>query len=417
MITRRTCAVGESSRMQKSRPFVLVLYVLASTLGACTPHGAIYASSASTQAARPYVPARGEWQHRKPSEVGMDDLKLSEAVAWAQTQETTWPKDFSKQEEIFGSLLGPIPKTRASTNGVILRHGYIVAEFGDVHAIDPTYSVAKSYLSTILGLTIDRGMIPSVTDPVANLIRDGGYDTPHNAKVTWQEHATQTSEWEGEMFGKSSTFVGHAAFGGGEMKPRNIREPGTYWEYNDVRINRFSLSLLRLWQRPLPSVLKSEIMDPIGASDTWKWIPYNNAMVDVNGKMMPSVSGGTRWGGGLWISTLDHARFGLLISRNGNWGGKQIISESWIKEATRAPDAASPPGARADYGYLWWLNTKSRWPDAPATSFSAQGAGDNTIWIDPEHDLVVVWRWHKGEGQGEFYRRILATIVPEHEHP
>lgn len=343
----------------------------------------------------------------------MDERLLADALAWAQTQESDWPKDFSKQEETFGSLLGPIPKTRASTNAVILRHGYIVAEFGDTAAVDPTYSIAKSYLSTILGLTIDRGMIPRLTDPVANLIHDGGYDSPHNAKITWQHHATQTSEWEGEMFGKPSTFLGHAAFGKGEMKPRDLREPGSYYEYNDVRINRFSLSLLRLWQRPLPNVLKSEIMDPIGASDSWKWIPYDNATVNINGTMMPSVSGGTRWGGGLWISTLDHARFALLISRKGNWNGKQIISEKWIHEATRPLDAATrPPGARDDYAYLWWLNSKFRWPDAPATSFSAQGAGDNDIWIDAEHDLVVVWRWHKGGALGEFCKRILAAVKP-----
>ena len=69
----------------------------------------------------------------------------------------------------------------------------------------------------------------------------------------------------------------------------------------------------------LPDVWRDEVMNPIGASPTWKWIPYDNAMVevDVGGKKekMPSISGGTRWGGGLWISTLDHARFGLLISR------------------------------------------------------------------------------------------------------
>jgi hypothetical protein len=64
------------------------------------------------------------------------------------------------------------------------------------------------------------------------------------------------------MFGKPSTFIGHEEFGNGEMKPREIREPGSYYEYNDVRVNRFSLSLLRLWKRPLPDVLKTEIMDP-----------------------------------------------------------------------------------------------------------------------------------------------------------
>ena len=339
----------------------------------------------------------------------MDDALLAAAVEWAKQQETDMPRDFSTQAEIFGRPLGPVPKTRALTNGIILRNGYIVAEWGETSAVDPTYSIAKSYLSTILGLTIDRGMIKSVKDPVRDLIHDGGYDSEHNAKVTWDHHATQTSEWDGVMFGKSSTFIGKEEFGQSQMKPRELREPGSYYEYNDVRINRMSLSLLELWKRPLPDVLKTEIMDPIGASNTWVYHAYDNATVEIDGAPMKSVSGGTRWGGGLWISTRDHARFGLLILRRGEWDGKRIISESWLQSAT------SPQGKSPGYGYLWWLNTEGRWPAAPRASFSAQGAGNNTIWVDPEHDLVVVWRWHRaradgGDAQAEFYKRILAAI-------
>ncbi|HSE38250.1 MAG TPA: serine hydrolase, partial [Blastocatellia bacterium] len=56
------------------------------------------------------------------------------------------------------------------------------------------------------------------------------------------------------------------------------------------------------------------------------------------------------------------------------------------------------------------LNTqKKQWPSAPASSFAAIGNGTNTIWIDPEHDLVVVWRWHRGNGD-ELFKRILAAI-------
>ena len=366
-------------------------------------------------AARPveagaYVPPRGTWETRKPSQVGMDDRLLAEAVSWAKLQETEMPRDFSTQAEIFGRPLGRVPKTRALTNGVILRHGYVVAEWGDTNAVDPTYSVAKSYLSMILGLTIDRGMIKSVNDPVRDLIHDGGYDSPQNAKVTWDHHATQTSEWDGVMFGKPSTFIGKEEFGSGEMKKRELHEPGTYYEYNDVRVNRLALSLLELWKRPLPEVLKTEIMDPIGASDTWVYHGYDNATVEIDGKPMKSVSGGTRWGGGLWMSSRDHARFGLLMLRRGAWDGKQIISEGWVRSAT------TQQGTSPGYGYLWWLNTTGRWPGAPRTSFSAQGAGNNTIWIDPEHDLVVVWRWHRsrleggGNPQAELYRRILASV-------
>ena len=352
-----------------------------------------------------YFPARDSWETREAAAAAMDASLLAAAVEWAKGQETDMPRDFSTQAETFGRPLGPVPTDRAVTNGIVLRRGYIVAEWGDTSAVDPTYSVAKSYLSTILGVTIDRGKIASVTDPVAALIHDGGYDSPHNAKITWQHHVTQTSEWEGELFGKTHTFVGREEFGRGERRPREPREPGTFYEYNDVRINRFALSMLRIWERPLPDVLKTEIMDPIGASSTWVYHGYSNSTVDVAGQPMPSVSGGTRWGGGLWMSTRDHARFGLLMLRRGEWDGKRIVSEEWIDAAT------GQQGVQKGYGYLWWLNTEGRWPGAPRSSYAALGAGNNSIWIDPEHQLVVVWRWHKGgEAQGDLYAKIVAAV-------
>jgi CubicO group peptidase (beta-lactamase class C family) len=357
----------------------------------------------------PYFPTRDTWEARTPSQAGMDDALVAAAVEWAKGQETDMPRDFSTQAEIFGRPLGPVPKDRAATNGIILRHGYIVAEWGDTGAVDPSYSMAKSYLSTILGVTIDRGKIADVREPVARLVHDGGYDPPHNAQITWEHHVTQTSEWEGTLFGKPHTFIGREEFGRGERGARELHEPGTFYEYNDVRVNRLALSLLRVWGRPLPEVLKSEIMDPIGASDTWVYHGYDNSFVEVAGRNVPSVSGGTRWGGGLWMSTRDHARFGLLMLRRGEWDGKRIVSEEWIAAAT-SDGAGDLGGRRQGYGYLWWLNSGGRWEGAPRTSFAALGAGSNSIWIDPEHELVVVWRWHKEESRAELYRRVVGAV-------
>jgi CubicO group peptidase (beta-lactamase class C family) len=364
--------------------------------------------SAAQQAKRAtgvYYPPPGDaWEHKRPEDVGMDSTLLEQAVAFARTQESRIPRDFSTQVETFGALLGPLPKTRGETNGVVIRNGYIVAEWGDTRRIDPTYSVAKSFLSTVLGLSIDRGLIKSIDDPVRTYIHDGGYDSGHNSKITWRHHATQTSEWEGAMWGKSHDFIGVEQFGRGQRQPRQLKEPGDYWEYNDVRINRFALSLLRLWKRPVPDVLKRYVMDPIGASKTWQYHGYNNSQVTIDGRKMTSVSGGTRWGGGLWISTRDEARFGYLFLRKGRWRDKQIISEEWVQMAT------TPAKLGPDYGFLWWLNTKQRqWPSAPRAAFAAIGYGTNTIWIDPDDDLVVIWRWHEGNGD-ELFKRILAAI-------
>jgi CubicO group peptidase (beta-lactamase class C family) len=210
------------------------------------------------------------------------------------------------------------------------------------------------------------------------------------------------------MWGKNANFLGIEEFGAGQMKPRAIEEPGSHYEYNDVRINRFSLSLLRLFGKSLPEVLKENIMDQIGASQNWRWMGYNNSKVDIHGRQIESVTGGTRWGGGLWINSEDLARFGLLILDHGKWDNRQVVSEQWLK------DAVTPSEHGPDYGYLWWLNTKQkRWPSGPSSSFAAIGNGSNIIWIDPDHDIVFVWHWYQGSAMDGMVQRIVAAVTSQ----
>lgn len=385
---------------------IIIAVVLLSFLSASPAYAAQSPKKqrAQSRQATAYYPPPGDWQRKAPEEVGMDSALLEKAVAFAKTQESAVPRDFSAQVETFGAILGPMPKQRGESSLLVIRHGYIVAEFGDTNRVDPTYSVAKSFLSTLLGLALDRGLIKNVKDPVRLYIEDGGYSSQHNSKITWHHHAQQTSEWEGVMWGKPHDFLGEAGFGRGARRARALQEPGAFYEYNDVRINRFALSLLRVWRKPLPEVLKDEVMDPVGASRSWQYHGYVNSDVTVEGRVMKSISGGTRWGGGLWISAQDLARFGYLFLRKGRWGDRQIVSERWVKMAT------TPSDVGPDYGYLWWLNTQRKaWPDGPATSFAALGYGSNTVWVDPEHDLVIVWRWHKSNGN-DLFKQVLAAI-------
>ena len=352
----------------------------------------------------PYYPPAGTWAKKAPAELGLDPAKLAEAVTYAQSRESNRAMDFSDQEQIFGSLLGSVPTKRAKTNGVVIYKGYVVAEFGDTTWADPTYSVAKSMMSTVAGIAARDGKIANLDATVGATVKDGGYDSPRNAQVTWKMHLQQETEWQGNMFGKQDDFVGAEAFGDGERKPRELKRPGTFYEYNDVRINRLGMSLLQTFRKPVPEVFRDEVMDVIGASNSWKWVPYHNSYVTIDGKKMPSVSGGTRWGGGVWINSWDMARFGYLWLRGGKWGDQQLLPPAFVKAAV-APSANGP-----DYGYLWWLNTSGKnYPGLPTNVYGARGAGSNTILISPDHDLVVVWRWHAGN-EGEFAKRVIAAI-------
>ena len=366
-----------------------------------------------------YFPPLGEWARLDPGTAGFNKSALDAAIRYAIDTEIDWPEEVGlmvgrNDLPPYNSTLGPT-KTRGPAAGVVIKNGYLVAEWGEPDRVDMTFSATKSYLSTMVGLARDRGMLGSVNELVNVRIQDGGFDSQHNAAITWEHLLQQTSEWQGTLFDRpdsvdhNRSVANNASMSDstkdaplkGEL--RELNPPGTFYEYNDVRVNRLGLCALRIWKEPLPDVLKREIMDPIGASDKWIWHGYINSWVDVEGKQMPSVAGGAHWGGGLWISAYDHARFGLLMLNRGKWNGQQLISENWID------DALTPCEVNANYGYMWWLNTgQELYSGAPASSFAAQGAGGNIVYIDPENSLVVVTRW-SGE-RSEVVNRVIAAI-------
>jgi CubicO group peptidase (beta-lactamase class C family) len=262
-------------------------------------------------------------------------------------------------------------------------------------------------------LALDRGLIRDLDDPVREYVDDGGFDPPHNSSITWRHLLQLTSEWHGTLWDKPDSVDYHRPTTPDHTGPvkgtaRQLHEPGTHWEYNDVRVNRLALALLRVWGQPLPELFKDQIMDPIGASDTWEWHGYENSYVTIGGRRMQSISGGGHWGGGLMIGSRDLARFGYLHLRRGRWRERQLLSESWITTAT------TPAHIQPGYGCLWWLNTgRARLPSAPESSYFANGWGTNYLWIDPEHDLVAVVRWVKMGSLVGFVQHLLAATRTE----
>jgi hypothetical protein len=341
-----------------------------------------------------YYPPRGEWERRAPQTMGFDANKLKAALILAQEKAVTEPSDlaqviydsFNPREPDF-RLYGPT-RPREGSAGLVIRGGYIVGEWGDLERVDMTFSVAKSYLSTVAGLALRDGLINDLQRPVAQWVRDGHFESEHNRQISWRQLLQQTSDWSGTLWDVPD-WADRPEGDDPELWPQRVmHEPGSYFKYNDVRVNLLAYSLLQVWREPLPQVLKREVMDPIGASSTWRWHGYENSWVAVDGLRMQSVSGGGHFGGGLFINTLDHARFGLLFLRNGQWGGRQIMSVDWIDQLRQ------PAEAKPDYGYMWWLNTKKeRIATAPEDVFYAAGFGGNYIYVDQENDLLIVLRW------------------------
>ncbi len=352
--------------------------------------------------------------------VSLDPAKIAAAVGQhaAEHEDQMAPsRDLQHMVETdFGELppwneaLGPV-RPRGGPNGVITRGGRIVGSWGDPRQVDMTFSVAKSYLSILAGIAWDRGMIGGLDEPVRRTVDDGGFlDPPHNDAITWMHLLQQTSEWEGTLWDKPDLIdrnrsVAGRPTEGKKGEHRNLRRPGEFWEYNDVRVNRLSLALMRVWRRPLPEVFRELVMTPLGASARWEWQGYRNSYVEIDGRRMQSVPGGSHWGGGVFIHALDQARIGLLMLRGGEWNGRRILSENWI-ERMRVPCPLYP-----SYGLLWWLNTnRALYPSAPESSYFASGAGGNLTWIDPALDIVAVLRWIDRAATDGFIRRVVEAI-------
>src|SRR4051794_20980150 len=363
-----------------------------------------------------FPPPHPEWQHRNPGEAGLDPAGIAAAARHAAEHETPWSRDLAHmiasdfgEAPPWNETLGPV-RPRGGPNGLLLRGGHIVAEWGDTTQVDLTFSVAKSYLSILAGLAWDRGLIRDPDEKVCETVDDGGFGPPHNDRITWHHLLTQTSEWEGELWGKPDLIDRHRSVGGLSATGtkgtyRDLQEPGNFWEYNDVRVNRLALALLRVWRRPLPEVFRELVMDPIGASRTWEWHGYRNSYVEIDGRRMQSVSGGSHWGGGVFIHAQDQARIGLLLLRGGVWQERRILSEDWIARM-RVPCPRYP-----QYGYLWWLNTgRALFPSASEASYSASGAGGNLTWIDPENDLVAVLRWIDPAARNGFIKLVMDAV-------
>ena len=370
-----------------------------------------------------------DWERRDPAAAGFDPMRLADAVQAAIAAESDSPRDLSLNHDMTfgreprGEAIGPFT-VRAPQSGVIVHKGYIVAEWGDPEKVDNTFSVAKSFLSTTVGLAWDRGLIRSVDDRVRSYMppivlesgdgepgdQDGRrpkllFESDNIRKITWDHLLRQTSDWEGTLWGKPE-WADRPDQDRSTWLTRPRVEPGTVYEYNDTRVNLLALAATSVWRQPLPKVLREHVMDPIGASPTWRWHGYENSWFTMDGNMVQAPSGGSHWGGGMLINAFDLARFGLLTMHKGMWNDQRIISEEWI-------DLSTTGGAvNEGYGFMnFMLNQNgARYSNAPDYTWTHSGAGSNLVYVDPANELVVVARWIRGNQFNEVLGLIFEAM-------
>lgn len=378
-----------------------------------------------------YFPPADNWERKTLTSIRVDSNLIHQAIQYALTHETKYPKNLMLSQamqfgkEPFSDPIGPMAN-RGSAAGIIIYKGYIIAEWGDLHAVEMVNSVTKSMLSTVVGLAVQKGLVRSIEDKVytylppielantpittdQNPMTQTSFIYPfvseHNQKINWNHLLRQTSDWEGVLWGKPD-WADRPSDKQDEWTTRKRFEPGTVYKYNDTRVNALALAATAVWRKPLPEVLREQVMQPIGASNTWAWTGYKNAWIVLDGKMIQSVSGGGHFGGGLFINAYDMARFGLLTLRKGNWNGKQIIAEDWINQSL------TPTTANTGYGFMnYFLNTdKKMYPSAPASAYAHIGNGTNAIYVDKENDIVAVIKWMDDKSIDGFLKLVLTAL-------
>ena len=209
-----------------------------------------------------YFPPRGEWRKQEPAALGLDKTKLDEAIAFAVAHENPDSKDLAvaipnqfRNEAPYNTLIGPT-RPRGGSAGIVIRHGSVAAEWGDTARADMTFSVTKTFLSTVVG----TGLRPR-PDPPRHRSRVAGYmprrrrpvQSEHNAPITWEHLLRQTSDWSGTLWGKPDWA---------DRPPRARRRINgrsasctspARLKYNDTRVNVLALAALYVLRRPLPT--------------------------------------------------------------------------------------------------------------------------------------------------------------------
>ena len=254
----------------------------------------------------------------------------------------------------------------------------------DKQSIVPSFSMAKSVTSILIGCAIDDALILSVEEPITVYIpelKENGFD-----KVTIKHLLQMTS---GIKFNESyvNPFGDAASFYYGQNLRKEIRkmklkrEPGKKFEYVSGNTQLLGLVLERaLNGKTVSTYLQEKIWTPLGMEYDASWSIDRKK----NGLEKTFCC--------LNASARDFAKIGRLYKNKGNWNGKQIVSQKWVEESTKLDIRE---GSASYYQYQWWL-------PVPNEDFMAQGILGQFIYVNPARDLIII-RLGKNEGKADWW--------------
>jgi len=315
-----------------------------------------------------------DWAKASPQSQGVDPAKLEAAVDYLARS----LKEYGGAGTVF-----------------MVRNGYVIWAEPECDRQYQIYSATKSFTSTVMGLLIDDGKVTLGTlakDLEPTLAKQ--YPT-----VTLRHFATMTSGYD--SVGGSYEFDRQGrgdSWNSGPPAPP-LFSPGSKFRYWDDAMSQFGSVLTKSAGEPLDRLFKRRIADPIGMT-RWRWTENDSPV----GRVL-------NWTGGIHTSSRELARFGHIFLNRGNWNGWQLISASWVAQATSVQVPASVPNddmprscGAGVYGYNWWVNGvkpngQRLWPGAPPRTFYANGLHNNVCIVVPEWNMVVA-RTNGGKKEG-----------------
>ena len=297
-------------------------------------------------------------------------------------------------------------KDRTITALVVFKDGALVHEsyYQGTNADDLriSWSVAKSYLSSLLGVLLDEGAIASIDDPVtkyAPSLKGGAYDgaTIRNvlnmaSGVTFDEdYLDQTSDINkmGRVLALGGSMDGFAA-----DLSETFAEPGTDWQYVSIDTHIISMVIRGATGREIAPLLSEKVIIPMGLEASPYYLTDGNGVAFVLG--------------GLNLRTRDYARMGQMFLQNGAYNGQQIVPADWVAAST-VPSAPTAQGEYG-YGYQWWMPKDGR-----EGEFLARGVYGQYIYINRPLGVVIASnaadRKFRDEGVGDYNIEIFRKIA------
>ena len=328
--------------------------------------------------ANPYFPGDA-WETKNHDEVGLDKLKIEELF------ELTFSDD-------------------ATMSAVLIKDGYIIkeqyAEGFNESSYGTSWSTAKSFYAALVGISLDKGEIDSLDDPVAKYVPQ--YNEGKKKDITIRQILNMTSGLEFPSHEHEMMFFepDHLAY---SYEVGVEDEPGKVFQYNNVNSMLMGEILKGATGKTAKQLIEERLFSKIGLKNYTAW---------------EDKAGNTLTYCCLDMSARDYSRFGILFSRDGNWNGEQVISKNYVDESLKLYWGSTPSmgwmhSDTRGYSLQWWISKY----DDEAKIYNTSGKFGQFVFIDKERDVIFtrITKYRPVEGDVQDwgplgYLRFLGSV-------